>query len=112
MLLSTGGLTPPSSWGKNGCHMIVGEGQGLARLTCRFPAVPGLRKAQARAETQFADYDSIGALQALRQPIGPEKYQLAFCQAIPGKIAIAIGIVVWRIVVPRKLWRLESHLTL
>lgn len=30
MLLSTGGLTPPVNWGEKGCHMIVGEGQGLA----------------------------------------------------------------------------------
>lgn len=30
MLLSTGGLVPPSKWGDKGCNMIVGEGQGLA----------------------------------------------------------------------------------
>lgn len=30
MLLSSGGLIPPSDWGEKGCNMIVGEGQGLA----------------------------------------------------------------------------------
>lgn len=30
MHLSTGGLIPPNEWGQDGCHMIVGEGQGLA----------------------------------------------------------------------------------
>ncbi len=30
MLLSTGGLVPPSDWGDTGCTMIVGEGQGMA----------------------------------------------------------------------------------
>lgn len=30
MLLSTGGLVPPSHWGEHGCSMIVGEGQGMA----------------------------------------------------------------------------------
>ncbi|MFT6069219.1 MAG: glycine dehydrogenase [Bacteriovoracaceae bacterium] len=30
MLLSTGGLVPPSEWGDSGCTMIVGEGQGMA----------------------------------------------------------------------------------
>lgn len=30
MLLSTGGLVPPSDWGAKGCSMIVGEGQGMA----------------------------------------------------------------------------------
>ena len=30
MLLATGGLTPPSQWGKQGVNMIVGEGQHFA----------------------------------------------------------------------------------